>query len=94
MKSILVLLCATALLTGCNRNRVGDEKGYVESEATDLSTIHTGTSEKDAQTAGAGSATGPAGETSGGTFGSTGTPVPGTTSSNLPQPKKTQPDKE
>ena len=69
MKRVILLLSVVLVATACNRNRVGDEAGYVEPAATERSTITTGTSEKDAQSAGAGSATGPAGETSGGTYG-------------------------
>ncbi|MBA4148740.1 MAG: hypothetical protein H0X66_11555 [Verrucomicrobia bacterium] len=88
-----MLVFLGAIVVGCDRNRVGDEEGYVEPEATERSTIKTGTSERDAQTADPGSATGPAGETSGGTFGTGqhepgtgGSTIPGQTSTNIIQP--------
>ncbi|MFN7141402.1 MAG: hypothetical protein ACK4UN_18905 [Limisphaerales bacterium] len=83
MKNIIILLAVSAVAVGCNRNRVGDERGYVEPEATDRTTIMTGTSRQDAQTAGPGTATGPGEETSGGAYG-TGRYVPGPAGSQPP----------
>ena len=98
MKRAIILLGLAAAVVGCDRNRVGDkEEGYVEKEATDLSTIQTGSGEKDAKTATPGSATGPGGETSGGTFGTGqydpgagGSSAPGLTPTNLAQPAPKQ----
>ena len=89
MKTFSLLLLAAVLTMGCNRNRVDGEKGYVEPEAKNLSTIKTGTTTNDASTAGAGSATGPGGETSGGSFATGGNAIPGSQGTNLLQPPPT-----
>ena len=83
MKQVMLLAVVAVIAIGCNRNRIGDEEGRYEPAASDRSTIETGTSEKDAQTAPPGSATGPAGETSGGAY-ATGLYQPGTAAGAAP----------